>query len=65
MGITAIIIEDDVELCEVEKELLELNDITVISIENNGLEAVEMYDKFRPDIVLMDVRMPKYDGFMD
>ena len=62
MGITAIIIEDDIELCEVEKELLELNDITVISIGNNGLEAVEMYDKFRPDIVLMDVRMPKYDG---
>lgn len=62
MGITAIIIEDDAELCEVEKELLELNDIVVLSIGNNGLEAVQLYKKFKPDIVLMDVRMPKYDG---
>jgi len=62
MGITAVIIEDDPELCEVEKELLELNDISVLSIGNNGLEAVELYHKFKPDIVLMDVRMPLYDG---
>jgi len=62
MGITAIIIEDDQELCDVEKELLELNDIVVLSIGNNGLEAVEMYQKFKPDIVLMDVRMPHFDG---
>jgi two-component system chemotaxis response regulator CheY len=62
MGITAIIIEDDCELCEVEKELLELNDIVVLAIGNNGQEAVELYQKFKPDIVLMDVRMPNYDG---
>jgi len=62
MGITAIIIEDDLELCEVEKELLELNDMVVLGIGNNGLEAVELYQKFKPDIVLMDVRMPRYDG---
>lgn len=62
MGITAIIIEDDQELCEVEKELLELNDIVVLAIGNNGKDAIELYQKFRPDIVLMDVRMPNYDG---
>ncbi|MCE9652817.1 MAG: response regulator [Nitrosarchaeum sp.] len=62
MGITAIIIEDDLELCEVEKELLELNDMIILAIGNNGLEAVELYQKFKPDIVLMDVRMPHYDG---
>ena len=62
MGITAIIIEDDHHLCEVEKELLELNDIVVLAIGNNGQEAVELYQRCRPDIVLMDVRMPRYDG---
>jgi two-component system, chemotaxis family, chemotaxis protein CheY len=62
VGITAIIIEDDVELLEIEKELLELNDMDVLAIGNNGLMAVQLYKKFKPDVVLMDVRMPGYDG---
>lgn len=29
----------------------------------NGLEAVEKYERFHPDAVLMDIRMPFLDGF--
>lgn len=29
----------------------------------NGLEAVEMFKKVNPDIVLMDIKMPEMDGF--
>lgn len=29
----------------------------------NGLEAIEMYDTYHPDIILMDMKMPKMDGF--
>lgn len=29
----------------------------------NGLEAVQLYQKFRPDYVLLDMLMPLYDGF--
>jgi two-component system chemotaxis response regulator CheB len=29
----------------------------------NGLEAVELTRKLRPDVVTMDIRMPKMDGF--
>ena len=29
----------------------------------NGREAVELYKKLKPDIVLLDVMMPEYDGF--
>jgi two-component system chemotaxis response regulator CheY len=28
----------------------------------NGREAVEIYEKLRPDVVLMDITMPEMDG---
>lgn len=30
---------------------------------HNGIEAVELYKKYRPDIILMDIKMPEMDGF--
>ena len=29
----------------------------------NGLEAVELAGQHRPDVILMDMRMPELDGF--
>lgn len=29
----------------------------------DGKEAIEMYDKYHPDLVLLDVMMPGYDGW--
>ncbi|GGX37907.1 sensor histidine kinase [Tateyamaria omphalii] len=29
---------------------------------NNGIEAVEMFDKVSPDLIFMDISMPKMDG---
>ena len=28
----------------------------------NGIEAIRLYDRFRPDLVLLDVTMPELDG---
>lgn len=36
--------------------------ITVVGEAVDGLDAVEMIDRARPDVVLMDVRMPRLDG---
>ncbi|MDD6211043.1 MAG: response regulator [Bacteroidales bacterium] len=30
---------------------------------HDGVEAVSMYEKHKPDIILMDVKMPEMDGF--
>lgn len=38
--------------------------MVVLAVGNNGSDAVELYQKFKPDIVLMDVRMPIMIGFI-
>jgi DNA-binding NarL/FixJ family response regulator len=37
-------------------------DIEVVGEAGNGAEAVELVGQLRPDVVLMDVRMPEVDG---
>jgi len=37
-------------------------DMTVVGEAGNGKEAVELAERLRPDVVLMDVRMPVLDG---
>jgi len=38
------------------------DDIEVVAEASNGLEAVDKAARFRPSVVLMDVRMPELDG---
>jgi DNA-binding NarL/FixJ family response regulator len=37
-------------------------DITVVGEASNGVEAVEKAGQLRPDVILMDLRMPEMDG---
>jgi len=37
-------------------------DIEVVAEASNGLEAVDKAGRFRPTVVLMDIRMPELDG---
>jgi two-component system, NarL family, response regulator len=37
-------------------------DIKVVAEAANGEEACELYDRFTPDVVMLDLRMPKKDG---
>ena len=37
-------------------------DVEVVAEASNGLEAVEKAERFRPTVVLVDIRMPELDG---
>lgn len=37
-------------------------EIEICAIARDGMEAVEMFRQHRPDIALMDIRMPRMDG---
>ncbi len=37
-------------------------DMTVVGEASNGLEAIEETSRLKPDVVLMDLRMPELDG---
>ncbi len=42
--------------------LLRAGGYTVVGTASNGLEAVQLARSLRPDVILMDVRMPRCDG---
>ena len=60
--VTVIIIDDEIELIHGIADYLKLFNIDVVGTGHNGLEAVCLYEKHRPDYVLIDLNMPKYDG---
>ena len=61
-GVRVLIAEDDYLVCEMTRGLLEDAGHCVVGEAMNGLEAVEMTQSLRPDVVLMDIRMPDMDG---
>lgn len=60
--IKILLAEDEASLGMIVKESLESRDFQVFLAEN-GVQALEMYQKETPDILVLDVMMPKKDGF--
>ncbi len=61
---TRIVIADDhVVLCEGMRSFLEQEkDMEVVGEASDGEEAVHLVDQLKPDVVLMDIVMPKLTG---
>ncbi|RIK15869.1 MAG: DNA-binding response regulator [Acidobacteria bacterium] len=58
-----VLLVDDQELVRVGFRLiLERGGLEVVGEAADGVEAVDMVRRLRPDVVLMDVRMPRLDG---
>jgi DNA-binding NarL/FixJ family response regulator len=61
--VTRVLLADDQELVRAGFRLiLELAGLEVVGEAGDGAEAVELARRLDPDVVLMDVRMPRMDG---
>jgi DNA-binding NarL/FixJ family response regulator len=65
MALKIILVDDQQLFLESLKIVLENHSETkfyVVGTANNGAEALEIVDELKPDVILMDVRMPIMDG---
>ena len=63
MKTKVILVDDDIDTLEIFQDYLEMKGVDVLDTGNNGKAAVELFLKHKPDVVLLDVMMPEYDGF--
>ena len=57
-----LIVDDDPNICELLRIYFE-NEGYDIKIANDGVEGVNAFRRYEPDIVLLDIMMPKKDGW--
>jgi len=62
MNRTILVVENDIDLIQVYKEILELHEFDVQTA-LNGKEGVEKFKQTKPSLVLMDGDMPVLNGF--
>ncbi|TBR08905.1 MAG: response regulator [Candidatus Nitrosotenuis sp.] len=61
--ISAIIIDDDRDTVEVFVDYMKILNVNVLAKGYCGKDAVELYEKYKPDLVFLDLMMEDYDGF--
>ena len=57
-----LIVEDDMDIQELLREFLKEAGYEVTSA-SDGIEAMDMFAKNKYDLILLDIMLPKIDGF--
>lgn len=58
----ALIVDDDEELVELIRDVLEADGRFDVRVANNGFDAGMMVKEYRPDIIVLDVMLPDING---
>ncbi len=62
MGIKLLVVDDDANICEMVKIYLEKEGYEVKTA-SDGVEGVSFFKMYEPDLVLLDIMLPKKDGW--
>lgn len=62
MTYNILVVEDDIDIIKLLKIYLENDGHRVISAQN-GLDALQIIENIKVDLVVMDIMMPKMDGY--
>jgi twitching motility two-component system response regulator PilH len=62
MGKVILIVEDDPKSLKLAKDLLNMSGYSTLQA-SDGAQGVELAKAQKPDLVLMDIMMPKMDGY--
>ena len=57
-----LIVDDDANICELLRLYLEKDGFDTV-VANDGEQAVEYASKYSPDLILLDIMLPKLDGW--
>ena len=60
-SLTAIIVDDEPGLAELFSDLLELQMVKIVGIGHTGMDALRLVNAKNPNIVFLDINMPKMD----
>jgi chemosensory pili system protein ChpA (sensor histidine kinase/response regulator) len=58
----ALVVDDSITMRRITQRLLERNGMRVITAKD-GVEAVKVIQDHTPDIILLDIEMPRMDGY--
>ena len=61
-GLKIMVVDDDGNICELLRLYLEKEGFETVTV-SDGAKAVELFDTEKPDLMLLDVMMPKLDGW--
>ena len=57
-----VIADDEALICMDLREMLEEAGHTVVGVGSDGVEALDLVKEKKPDLVILDVKMPRLDG---
>ncbi len=62
MAVKVVVIDDTDHVREMLASMLSLDGFDVVAQGKNGEEALELADKHRPDVIVIDYSMPRTNG---